>query len=155
MDGYQIGKDIQIILQRIEHIEAGLQQLSVANAKYLHEGPNLEIGSLASYTELQSKPVEESLRASRSIFEAYAPPNFWGTWVVIRAHGGSVNYDIEYEPLGDTQVLGEINYYSSNGWRTESFFKSTSISTGNAWAQVSVRFMGIPLGSVVRGFITP
>lgn len=152
MSNYQLGKDIAALSQRLERLEAAILK---PESRQILAGPNLEIGPLSAFTEMKDRAVRELANPLMRVLEGYAPPNFWGTWLTVASHGGSVSYDIEYEPLGDTVVYGQVNYYSATGWRTDSFFKSTSITTGNAWANVAVCFMGIPLGSVVRVYVNP
>jgi len=87
-------------------------------------------------------------------FNSYAPPNVWGVWNQVASHGGRITFNISYKTLGDTVVYGQVNYYSEDDWKTEDFFESVTIRTGNAWAQVKVRFKGVPLGSAVEGTVT-
>jgi hypothetical protein len=92
------------------------------------------------------------------IFESYAPPVVWGPWQVVASHAGSVNYEISVEPIGDTVIYGQVQYWKGNGGGNqvvEDFRESTNVSTSNSYANVEVRFKGIPTGTAVRGTIAP
>lgn len=115
--------------------------------------PNLEVGPIAEYSTLDEEI--RTHRAARRLFAAYAGPLTWGPWVEVAAHGGVVTYKIDYSAVGSTLVHGAVNYYSSNGWRTDVFRNSITITTGNAWAVVKVCFHGNPFGSAVNGSINP
>jgi hypothetical protein len=100
-------------------------------------------------------PLEQDdLQKSRS-FSAYAPPLSWGPWQTIYSTSASITLTVSYEAIGDTVVYGAISYYSQQGARTENFVGSTTITTGSAYANVSVCFYGSPLGSGVMGSIDP
>lgn len=83
--------------------------------------------------------------------QAYAAPCMFGPWVTAGSHGGKVHYSIKAKAEGNTLVLGEVRYWSSE--RTQSvqgFKESIDVTTGNVWGIVQVHFKGIPLGSAVR-----
>jgi hypothetical protein len=91
-------------------------------------------------------------------FNAYAPPDLWGAWVTIGSHLGSVTFDISYEALGETLVVGRVRYWKGigpGGQVIEEFRDSTTITTSNSGANVEVSFKGIPTGSPVQGMISP
>jgi len=88
-------------------------------------------------------------------FNIWAPPNFFGPWVIVASHGGVVRYTIQASAVGSTLVIGEVKYYSQTGERIEQFRDVARITTGNAWANVRVRFKGIPLGSSVEVRVSP
>jgi hypothetical protein len=114
--------------------------------------PNCTIGPSAEFDSLGVMRREE---LHGRLFTAWAAPLSWGPWVQVAAHGGAATFDIAYEVIGDTLVLGTVNYYSPSGWRTEVFRDSVSIQTGDAWAAVNVCFQGNPLGSTIRGQVDP
>lgn len=88
-------------------------------------------------------------------FNIWAPPMIYGPWVVVASHGGVVRYTITARPQGSTMVMGEVKYHSHTGERVEAFKDVARITTGNSWANVRVRFKGIPLGSAVDVRVSP
>jgi hypothetical protein len=83
-------------------------------------------------------------------YNAYAPPNAWGTPVALRAHLGAATITISYRVVGDTVVVGEVAYFNKDGNEVKEMFNGEiTIRTGNVVAQPKVRFKGIPLGSAV------
>ena len=102
--------------------------------------------------------IELKLRAGSRAFNGYAPPNFWGSWVTVASHIGSVSYRISYSAVGSTLVVAQVEYWKGSGGGSkvvEDFRDTTSITTSNSVANVRVRFKGVPLGSAVRGSISP
>jgi hypothetical protein len=109
-------------------------------------------GPLEELAKLQSD--KDSLLLTRR-FQAYAPPSAWGSWVQIASHGGIFNFSISYEAIGNTNAIGAVFYYGSNGKVTQQFNGSIDITTGNVWANVFVCFRGAPLGTAIQGTINP
>jgi hypothetical protein len=92
-----------------------------------------------------------------SQFNAYAPPMVWGAWVRIDSHIGPSTYNISYEALGDTLVMGRVRYFKGSDGGTqviEEFRDSTTITTSNSAANVEVSFKGVPTGSPVQGMFS-
>jgi hypothetical protein len=82
----------------------------------------------------------------------------WGAWQTIASHSSSVTYEISYEPVGDTVVVAQVQYWKGSGGGSqvvEDFSKETSITTSESIANVNVRFKGVVTGSAVDGEINP
>ncbi|MCC5468521.1 hypothetical protein [Pelosinus baikalensis] len=89
------------------------------------------------------------------VFELQALPGIYGVWLEIATHLNSSDYTITAEPLGDTEILGQVKYFNTNNAEiVKDFHREISITTGGM-GTVSVRFKGFPFGSVVRGTIIP
>jgi len=111
-----------------------------------------EVGPIEEFINLDKK--KDSALLSRQ-FSAYAPPSAWGSWVQVASHGGVISYNISYEPVGNTNVLGSVNYQGAGGQVSQQFNDSIDITTGNVWANVFVCFRGAPLGTAVTVTISP
>jgi hypothetical protein len=84
-------------------------------------------------------------------FNLYAPPVIWGPWMPIQSHGGSMHFNISYEAVGNTLVLGKVRYFKDKDKKTElQFSREVRIKTADVWASIEVCFKGIPLGSAVK-----
>ncbi|TBA03105.1 hypothetical protein [Rhizobium ruizarguesonis] len=82
----------------------------------------------------------------------YAPPMVWGPEVTVASHIGSVTFNISYEAVGDTLVIGRVIYFKgedSGKQVTEEFKDDTTITTSDSVANVRCQFKGIPTGSAV------
>ncbi|NOT00167.1 MAG: PQQ-binding-like beta-propeller repeat protein [Phycisphaerales bacterium] len=107
-------------------------------------------------------PLDETREAGG--FKVYAPPLFFGPWVTAYGGNGPHRVTISAQPQGDTTIFGQVHYYacetdpnqcgSGGVEKTVSFGAVTSVFTADAFANVRVRFKGIPLGSVVNGSAT-
>jgi hypothetical protein len=106
-----------------------------------------------------------SLELADSDFQIWAPPLVWGPWVPVFSHGGPFQVTIEYEPQGDTTVFGEVRWQAckvsedkcgTGGCEQKEvpFFGIWGGKTCDAWANVWVRFRGVPFGSVVDGSVS-
>jgi hypothetical protein len=78
----------------------------------------------------------------------------FGPWVEVGAYCGvSWRYTINFEPLGDTAVAGEVKYFKDPGYYAiEQILTGAQITTSsrNTCDRVYVRFKGLPLGTAVR-----
>jgi hypothetical protein len=81
--------------------------------------------------------------------QVYAPPNVFGEWTEIAAHiGGPMKFKVRVEPIGETIVTGEIEYFDKDNKKvSRSFFKEATVEVGNSYASVRVRLKGTPFGS--------
>jgi hypothetical protein len=116
--------------------------------------PSITIDNYVGEVMKPLTEVEKEMLLQWRLFDAWAPPIAWGPWYHIAAHGGILTYTIEFEQTGDTMVKGQVQYYN-NGQKIQTLFSGDSITTGNVWANVYVRFYGNPLGSHVRVRIKP
>ena len=70
---------------------------------------------------------------------AYAAPNAWGPQVdLLPAHLGEKTYKVVYEAVGDTLVLGEVEYVGLDGKKVKCEFKDEIVFT----RVMSSRFRG-------------
>jgi hypothetical protein len=88
-------------------------------------------------------------------FAAYAGPHIWGPWVDVASHLGRATFTITASAVGETVLRSRVRYFPDDGERVAEFGDSTTVTTGNTVANVSVSFMGVPIGSAVAGTITP
>ena len=93
---------------------------------------------------------------TRRVFDAWAPPLFWGPPVVIaRMVSGPASFEISADTKSDapSTFTGEVRYFDiRNEERHETFLCPGSIEfvAGNAVQAVSVRFKSHSLGQVVE-----
>jgi hypothetical protein len=108
----------------------------------------LLFGMLASgLTALSSSTVNAA-----STYNAYAPPNFYGTWTQVGAHAGAASFNIKAEPIGNTVIVGEVKYfpYANKPAIVVPFRGGVNIRTCPCYGTVQVHFKGIPTGSAVK-----
>jgi hypothetical protein len=90
-----------------------------------------------------------------SSFTAYAPPLFFGPWSVATSHTGRARVRLSASPIGDTEIFGEVRYYdSSNTQVVKSWHRQITFDVGDSYANIEVRFKGVPLGSAVEGEVS-
>lgn len=99
--------------------------------------------------------IDAELKKNSRVFTAYAPPSMWGPWVNIASHGGKVTYTITAKARGNTNIVGKVQYHGSGGLKVRTFYDSITITTSDSWSNVLVQFKGEPLGTAVRGTISP
>lgn len=103
--------------------------------------------------------MDTSLKTEIQRLRYYAPPVFFGPWVTAASYcATSLTYSISFEPIGDTQILGEVKYFKyPNVEVTESIFSGAKITTApaNICANIMVRFKGVPTGSAVDITVEP
>lgn len=93
---------------------------------------------------------------TRRIFDAWAPPLFWGPPVTIaQMVSGPASFEISADTKSDapSTFTGEVRYFDiKTEERHETFLCPGSISfiAGNAVQKVSVRFKSHSLGQVVE-----
>ena len=91
---------------------------------------------------------------SKCLYTSYAPPMVWGTaWQKISSHIGVRTFTIKASPIGDTELFSKVKYYAIGGFDSTEFADEETLSTGNALAQVSVKFKGVVSGTGVKGEI--
>jgi hypothetical protein len=89
-------------------------------------------------------------------FDGYASPSSWGEWKTIGEYSGSLSFSISAKPIGDVVIRSQVKYWKRKDEQVEEeFMGSTSIITANVYGNVEVRFMGLPLGTVISGTINP
>ena len=86
-------------------------------------------------------------------FTAYAPPSIWSAWTVIYNSSGEGSVEIKAEAIGDTHFIGQIEYYGPGGKKVVNFNSSRRITFGNSFANVRVRFKGLPTGTTINGSV--
>jgi hypothetical protein len=87
---------------------------------------------------------------------AQAGPNVWGPKLNIRSHLGKATYTVSYKAVGNTLVVGEITYWQTKDRQvTKEFNGSITFTTADVSGTPTVRFKGIPLGSVVNVSVGP
>ncbi len=90
------------------------------------------------------------------VYNAYAPPNFWGDWVTIASQTGMASFTITASPVGDTLLRGRVKYYkTARDQSTDEFLDSITIHCGDSINNIEVSFMGIPMGTAVEGTVEP
>jgi hypothetical protein len=83
-------------------------------------------------------------------YNLYAPPHTFGPWTHVGAHAGSAGFKITATPLGNTAVVGEVQWFDVDGRQKVSQFHGvTYVRTCNCYGTIKVRLKGIPLGSAV------
>src|SRR5437867_1250049 len=72
-----------------------------------------------------------SAHAKERNIDAYAPPLAWGQWTNAANALGSLTFEITYETLGGTVVVGQVRYFDENGKQVvKDFRKSVKVTTG-------------------------
>ena len=101
--------------------------------------------------------VKAELNGIGSVPDLYAPPMVFGPWVVIASHIGSITYRINFEPVGDTLIFGQIRYfkYRSFGKVEEEIVSGSQFVTADVIANIEARFKGNPTGSAVSISLKP
>ena len=97
--------------------------------------------------------VVSALHAEPKVIMAQALPNVFGPQVDVVSHLGSVGVSLTAKPLGNTVIVGEIEYWAKADDKEKTkkeFNKEIEIRTADVVGTVKVRFKGIPLGSVVE-----
>lgn len=91
------------------------------------------------------------------LLTGYAPPLIWGPEIEVGAHIGVAQFEINYEAVGDTLVMGRVRYFSENGGveKTVEFKDTIGITTSNSVANVYCQFKGVVLGSAVKITVNP
>jgi hypothetical protein len=90
------------------------------------------------------------------LFNAYAGPSIWGDWVDVANSIGSVKYHLTAAAIGNATFRSQVRYFKTETDQVvEEWGDDYTITTGNAVATVSVRFMGIPTGTAIDGTIDP
>lgn len=88
-------------------------------------------------------------------FTDYAPPYVYGNFNAVHSYGTETTLEVRTWWSTDTEVYGELKYYSDSGWVVTPFIGATTVKTaqGDYWAPAEVRFKGIPYGTALTGRI--
>jgi hypothetical protein len=130
--------------------------LATGNPPPSEQCPNLRADPSASGASLRGailSAVECQSAPGCSPYNSWAPPLVYGDWLEIQAHIGDIWFTVYSAPTGETTLFSQVHYWASTGWQTTTFFGQTSFKTGNAVANISVRFYGTPSGTAVCGRI--
>ena len=76
--------------------------------------------------------------------------------MVVLDHLGSLTVDIAAKPVGDTKVVGEVEYWrTENELAREQFFGHVRIRVANVFGSVRVRMKAYGAGSAVELRVRP